>query len=561
MKMTPESRPKLSFFPDAPTGATMFARYIAYHRLSGNSTIAHSKKLLFNHFRAHANDPFGGYISKVKDVMPTFANFDFLELLEKASLFGFYGAALPAERKQKWRANQIAGHKILIMNFVGGMGGRRLSKEHLHFCQDCVLDDETGFGIGFWRLVHQIPGVHHCPRHHRRLIGACASCGQPQASNLHWNPPTINCPYCGHCITSSKNKTMHDSYINYLYLCDAIVNGEDVGIAPHQRLQTYAREMNMQKPDGDSLKVDDFILNVLNCWNLTSLEQLALEIGAPISETFIRMAIRGDDTMLNPIAHLALLATMRPSSDHAHSHWHRDMEAKGESNGPASRPNTTSTLSTQPGSQTDSKREQAKLLASSLGFPARVVNFFAEGKSIKFVSRYFKIAAVRISRLHSILKKQDMLNFNDQPVNETKDVVLAQQAQALRVRRAPSEGKISPLREKHRRAIVAAIANGRGTRNQVAMERQSALAWCRYYDKKWLDEILPIANKIHPFPERRKEDYQRRILDYLDTNQIALRTQVAVALCTEFQWCYKNDRAWLDAIIPSRTTKKTQFQA
>lgn len=545
MKKTRESRPKLSFFPDAPVGVSMFSRCIVYHLLSGHATLAQTKITLFGSIKSYATDQFGACISKMKEVMPSCVDLHYGDLLETATLFGFYSAALAPSRRQIWREDQIGRRRIQMSRFFGGYAGRKLYKATPHLCTNCVLEDESNFGIGFWHLVHQIPGVHHCPRHYTLLIGACHNCGLPQASEDHWNPPSGICPCCRFRFDVRDTVSMSDGYRNYLHLCDSVVRGEDVGLAPLQRMQIYTQAIKIYGSGDGTLAVAGLIKHVLERWNLATLQELQAIIGSPISKDFFELAIKGRDTMLDPVAHLMLIAAILPLEKCISARRTDVRDSQLSNKGLELNFAASANFFCGPKNQLFSAERPTKFKAPSLDLA-----LLARGMSYTLIDkRCNKFAEIAYSP-HIDLGKEGALNWNDHISGNVRNDCF----DGLGIPDLSwQDTQTYNLRKKHRLEICEEIAMGRGTRQQAKVKAARAINWCRRHDEDWLDANLPLAlKKKRPEPVNKDKTYKRRILDYLENDcGGVLCSQIADAMPTELNWIYQHDKRWLEAFLPA----------
>lgn len=58
------------------------------------------------------------------------------------------------------------GDEILLRTY-----GTRIGSAGVQYCRECMQMDLKHLGTSYWRRVHQIRGVTHCPTHHLSLVG------------------------------------------------------------------------------------------------------------------------------------------------------------------------------------------------------------------------------------------------------------------------------------------------------------------------------------------------------------------------------------------------------
>jgi hypothetical protein len=65
--------------------------------------------------------------------------------------------------------SELEGNASKVLQKVGIAASQLNFQAALKCCPACISRDEQYFGIPYWHIVHQIPGVNVCPRHNIRL--------------------------------------------------------------------------------------------------------------------------------------------------------------------------------------------------------------------------------------------------------------------------------------------------------------------------------------------------------------------------------------------------------
>jgi hypothetical protein len=539
MKAMHSPRPTLSFFPDAPIGANMFGRYIVYHQLAGNPTVAHTKTLLFGHVARRGCEVFGFNIEAVKNALPEDVHFDVLQLMETATCFGIYSAALPAARKMKWQERIRTGEATRPNHFIPLPKGANYVKPHAHFCKECLDEDIKNYGVGYWRVVHQLPGVHQCPRHLSVLQGPCSQCMLPQCFEERWNTPSNHCPHCGNMAYIETEFQVTPIYRRFLSLCDGVVNGQSACLLPENRLQSYHQWGSSTTAQANESLSKRLIEHVLQTWNVNNLGEIASMLDIPLDERFISLACSGNDAIVNPLGHLVILASILPSL--------KTKMSLGEIEHPPERISTNLlNASLLNADDTVDSNDDIGRMALANGIPPALATELIQGTNLSLLRKKFGTSERRIEKFLDFLKQSGIsvsTKKGRKGLPSKMDGSYAEEA-----------------REKYREQIKTAISQGCTHREEVKARKASAIKWCRKHDREWLDTTLPAirpVNRKPQIPEAQKPSvYKKRLNSYIRSHPETTRSQLDVVIRTEFRWLFKHDRSWINSIIPAQVFPK-----
>lgn len=560
---------ELSLFPSAPDGANMFSRYVVHHVLSASPSENASKKLLFGVPGARVIDPFGASIGKLLERHPRIG-MSASALLEQATLFKLYGAALEPERKEVWRASLLAGQGRLINKFVTGQAGFRLVKQFLHFCEDCVKEDEEQYGIGFWRLVHQVPGVRICPSHFACLQGACKSCGRAIASENDWHPPSRICPYCAGSSFHRLAGLDNQAFERFIAFTNSEVIGVASHLAPSQRTRIYAQHCGLAK-FGEVLESDlnSFIAEILEQWRKPTLKALQEFLEVPMTREFIKQALCGQDHILNPIGHLALMASfqleLRLVQDNVNVELSLSQQCRD-----VLREHLV---------DEESVIEELRLAAIEHGLPAMAGILLLQATTQRDTFRRLGVCGSRLSKFRKVIDTMSFACMNQRGergsirfgdlVNEIRQTEIFVFPRRVGHSSSVSDDRVltpvtykgrseDSMRKVCRQAILQAMEVGVTLRRDLPF---TASKWCRANDRKWLDLVLPLQ-------KRRPIDLTDEQIRKLPVSQLRkqCRTIILEAIragvgkCPSLPkrasaWAKQYDKAWFTR-LPARKRSK-----
>jgi DNA-directed RNA polymerase subunit RPC12/RpoP len=513
----------------------MFSRYVAYHYFSRNRSVRASKIALFGEEQARAIDPFGASLVKVAQAMPI-EHFPINHLLEKSTFFGFYSAALPPERRDAWRKNQMAARARLINKFITGQAGFFLTKQHLHFCPLCVEEDEKAYGLGYWRLIHQVPGIAHCHIHNVALSGVCVRCQVPIASEENWNPPSRHCPYCsGHVFCTTKIPRSA-AYQKFTKLCEAVLDGTPTSLIHENRAKFYSCFYD----SSHSHLIQDRELNrlielVLTQWEVPNLDLLGHTISSQMNERFVRQAIIGQDHVVNPVGHLSLISALE-LAEPFNAAGHKTSSSTTRALPLDSR---CTEILTANNINPERLASALKRLALQHGLPEKTGLMLIEGKTHKTTFRDLGVCGARVGEFAKVLNELEMGDFL-----KDQKMLTQQETKNLRFEDIIKLIRKEELREKNRNVIRGILEFQKVTRSRLSELAPRSFLWCRINDKQWLAQSCPPETT-----EEKRTRHRNRILNLVKTG---CRTQRSVRKkdFKAYHWCWKYDRVWLDTTIP-----------
>ncbi len=172
----------LPFFPESHPDETLLSRVSRYHLLSGNATKASTDQELFGKRVILDFVVPVQALSALVARLPGDPELVMQSLVQENTLLPAFSPFLGTEaepiRQEVQLGQHYSGLGRLPQRVVGMHGDTRL-------CVECLREDVSKRGTGYWHRGHQIPGVQACWRHRKPLLQGCPVCRRPFARPLY----------------------------------------------------------------------------------------------------------------------------------------------------------------------------------------------------------------------------------------------------------------------------------------------------------------------------------------------------------------------------------------
>lgn len=154
---------------------TVFSLCSRYHVLSGNTTTKETNRILFGRGLESAAHDFPVGIQRLINTSDSeLGNID--QIIEKHSVAKAYLPFLSWDRRHSVRdLMAFSGGASTHTRVATAIGARSAGFKCLHplrQCEDCLASDEKKYGVGYWHLSHQLPGMWICIKHKKPLYVA-----------------------------------------------------------------------------------------------------------------------------------------------------------------------------------------------------------------------------------------------------------------------------------------------------------------------------------------------------------------------------------------------------
>lgn len=172
------------------------------------------------------------HLNYFQQIMGEFSPFkDVNTLIEKATIFPYFGAFLSPTRNEQLRSKLSSMHGNKLKTSVGIVANRFGASSKINFCPECGLNDVAVFGTSYWHRAHHLPGVDICVFHHKALIPFEI---QSRLNNRHAliTPHLLDYPGVSHAVISPME-------IKFAQLSFDLLNAKIKPHEPELRKQAY----------------------------------------------------------------------------------------------------------------------------------------------------------------------------------------------------------------------------------------------------------------------------------------------------------------------------------
>lgn len=115
-------------------------------------------------------------LESLADSMPEEFDITADQLIDQNTLWPYYAAFLPTERRLRTREEMKGKGQPRVL--FGLIASRAPRNEWLRYCSECARSDRTRFGEAYWHRVHQIPGCVSCAEHGNMLTNSTVAIWQ-----------------------------------------------------------------------------------------------------------------------------------------------------------------------------------------------------------------------------------------------------------------------------------------------------------------------------------------------------------------------------------------------
>lgn len=155
----------LTYFPAIYPDELLYSVLARYHRHTGARSDAQTMGALFGRRTVVANIDLPGALNCLAEQIPPARGLHLDRILDELTLLPYYMAfqssAVRSMVRARLRRGEVDGLHVKL-----GMAAFRAGRvTRLRFCRACLEEMELRQGEGYWRRVHQLPGVLICPDH------------------------------------------------------------------------------------------------------------------------------------------------------------------------------------------------------------------------------------------------------------------------------------------------------------------------------------------------------------------------------------------------------------
>lgn len=153
----------IAYFPTAYDDELLYSQLARYYTKTGYLAYTYAAEELFQSKTVRPDMDFvNAYTPATVEAITR--NMSMEQIVEKHTMFPYYGRFLPKERRDKaFRALvDMAGNYHNLLPIPNRKGG---SDRYLRYCPMCAAHDREQHGETYWHRVHQMIGIPVCPIH------------------------------------------------------------------------------------------------------------------------------------------------------------------------------------------------------------------------------------------------------------------------------------------------------------------------------------------------------------------------------------------------------------
>lgn len=455
-----------SMTPSFPIGSCIDSMLTAVHRLSPVSRLQSSRKRFYGtrpgdganaigrHAQVLSENAFKGRISAHK-------------LILEHSAWPVFSRLLPTVVAQKWFAQCVAGEIQSAKQRFHSPTRGSLFANSWRSCVDCIASDRGRCGTGHWRVVHQLPGVNHCPTHGSPLLVCCADCGSPIGNTRLDALPGEPCSACGcaeHRSAVEEPRTNGLAALGSLY--EVLLAGDGPNLDPFSRHELQRHEI-AQRSGGS---IDAYIKGFFAFYECEDAEALTRILAVEVTTPSLRATLNGGVNVCSPIVQLALAAyaLQAQACDLGDVLWATSAAHEDGIELPA---------------RTDEDASIERLLDAGreAGFSVTAIRLTLSGKTPKELEAK-RICTVKTwDRFCNELSPELRLLLPETKLSSPRPLEL----------RLPRNGSLEQKTAVHRARLLAKCATGEPTREVLTQLCRNSYQWCLTHDRVWLDKAFP----------------------------------------------------------------------
>ena len=152
--------PSLEWLPEE----SLFSICSRFHHFAGHPIPTVTSLALFHSIRAGASHDFPSHLNAfIQTTQGELGTAE--EIIFRHTLLPFYLPFHPANVTDNWLAKLKLGSEPGLKAQIGLAASQFGAAHPLKACPACMAKDESDFGVAYWHVTHQIPGVFICHEH------------------------------------------------------------------------------------------------------------------------------------------------------------------------------------------------------------------------------------------------------------------------------------------------------------------------------------------------------------------------------------------------------------
>lgn len=225
----------IAYFPTIYPDEILYSQLARYYTKSGYMAYTFAAEELFVSKTVRPNIEFvNAYTPAAVQVITR--NLPMEKVVERHTMFPYYGRFLPQERREK-AFQALVSMTGNYRNLQAIPKSKNSAVRYLRYCPLCASQDREQYGEAYWHRVHQMIGVQVCPVHWCYLMDSSVMISGKAAPSLTTAEETI--PLSESC-AFSNNKLAGDvaEYMARVFQADVdLESGVAVGKYLHSRME------------------------------------------------------------------------------------------------------------------------------------------------------------------------------------------------------------------------------------------------------------------------------------------------------------------------------------
>lgn len=486
--------PHLSTFPPPFPDETAYSLLTRFHLRSGMLTVNNTLDLLFGNHNMQMSADFPSFIPQLAQASRLSTD----EFIASHTIAPFFRPFKTPVAYKKLVHTLASGEGYKVIAQLSLIANRIITEPHFKYCEGCVREDRTLYGVGYWHREHQLPGVSCCLKHASTLQEH-----KKYRKKLILPPTTTN-----DCMPTPS---FHE--VRYTTLASACLADTDTYLSEEKLHQTYLFGLKNKGflTSCGRIRMHDFKIRLRSFWSGLLDQGLFRQLN-PIDDTgnYPDTLFYNKSSSYHPIKHFLLIGFLFENWEGFLEQYNSEIRAE-DSIRPE--PSYSDPLA--------HKKQQARALlhtgkslryvAKNTGLSVGTIRALAEQERVPIKTRPKSIYAFE----QRAIWRKLMIGQPSDNIAKVYNISTGAVEQILR-----SHPYLVPLRKKirfrskqidSRSALELFLNSGeKVSRKDIQKEMKGRYTWLYRHDKKWLYSNIPEKQPYTYHPRKSSKTAKRR---------------------------------------------------
>ena len=227
------------------------------------------------------------------------------DLILKHSAWPVYSSLVSRRLAHNWYLRNVSGAAGSSTREIHSPIQGELFARRWRSCRLCAIEQTCKLGTAHWMVIHQLPGIYHCPFHGQPLDIECEKCGQALGGAGVGRLPGEPCKSCGGTAAVRSDRVLTSGEIELAKLYVSLLKGEGPELDPVSR--HFLLKGNANSGEGDSCRVTKE--QVISAFGCSTLEEFGRYLNVEGSPRALNVALAaGSNTGAPAPFHLVVAA-------------------------------------------------------------------------------------------------------------------------------------------------------------------------------------------------------------------------------------------------------------